>query len=154
MSYKLRPAIEKDIPHLVELRTEFLREIQIDAPEENVTYYEEKLNNYFTKHMKEGTFLAWFAESDDEIIATSGLSIIEKPPQLWNFTGLEAYIMNMYTKPEWRRKGRGSVLLEKLLEEAKQRGIHQITLHTTLDGKSLYEKFGFKLGQNEMHLKL
>ncbi len=104
--------------------------------------------------MEEGTFLAWFAESNDEIIATSVLSIIEKPPHLWNFTGLEVYIMNMYTKPEWRRKGIGSVLLEKLLEEAKQRGIHQITLHTTPDGKLLYEKFGFKQGHHEMHLSL
>ncbi len=49
MSYKLRLATEKDIPYLVKLRTEFLREIQIDAPEENVANYEEKLNNYFIK---------------------------------------------------------------------------------------------------------
>ena len=67
MSYKLRLATEKDIPYLVKLRTEFLREIQIDAPEENVANYEEKLNNYFIKHMEEGTFLAWFAVSNEKL---------------------------------------------------------------------------------------
>ena len=155
MSFTLRLAKEDDIPELVELRIEFLKEVQVDAPIEKMDVYRKYLGAYFRKHMKDNTFLAWLAEDKNkEVIATSGLAIIEKPPQLWNLTGKETYIMNMYTKPEWRRKGIGSALLEKLLEESKAREIYQVYLYATPIGKSLYEKYGFKQSEHSMSLWL
>ena len=67
-------------------------------------------------------------------------------------TGKEAYIMNMYTKPKWRKKGIGSAILEKLIDEARNRGIEAIKLHATPKGRPLYEKFGFKMGFPDMYL--
>ena len=106
--------------------------------------------------MKSNEFFAWIAESNNEIIATSGLSFLQKPPHFINLTGKFAYIMNMYTKPEWRRKGIGLALLEKLIEEIKKKGIESVVLHATPYGRPLYEKYGFREndGDIEMILKL
>ncbi|NHJ40187.1 MAG: GNAT family N-acetyltransferase, partial [Asgard group archaeon] len=54
------------------------------------------------------------------------------------------------------RKGIGSALLEKLIEENKSKGIDTVFLHATPSGKPLYEKYGFKadVGDKEMTLKL
>ena len=51
--------------------------------------------------------------------------------------------MNMYTLPEYRKQGIGGNLLNKILNEARKRGIRKIRLHTTDIDKSLYEKKGF-----------
>ena len=151
MTFIFRIAKEEDIHHLVRLRIEFLKEIQIDAPERDMLIFKEKLTDYFLRNMRNGTFLAWFAEADGEVIATSGLAIIERPPQLWNINGKEGYIMNMYTKPSWRRKGIGSALLDKLMDEIKKRDVILATLHATPDGRPLYEKYGFVHGHHEMY---
>ncbi|NHJ41005.1 MAG: GNAT family N-acetyltransferase [Asgard group archaeon] len=155
MDYFLKLATEEDIPQLIELRIEFLNEVHIKTTDEALIIYRKHLERYFRKHMKDGLFLAWIAlDEKQNIIATSGMVIVIKPPQLWNLQGIEAYIMNMYTKPEWRRKGIGSALLEKLLEESKKRGINEIALHATSIGRSLYEKYGFKPNHHYMNLFL
>ena len=91
-------------------------------------------------------------KSMHKIIGTSGLLIIFKVPQIWNPTGRESYIFNMYTQPEWRRKGIGTALLEKLLEESKSRGINLVALHGTDLGKAVYVKSGFKTSDHYMSL--
>ncbi|WP_375475066.1 hypothetical protein [uncultured Nostoc sp.] len=46
--------------------------------------------------MPQGKFLAWVAEVDSQIVATSGLVFFQRPPYNGNLSGLEAYIMNQY----------------------------------------------------------
>ena len=50
--------------------------------------------------------------------------------------------------------GIGTAILEKLVEEAKNRDIIAIKLYATPMGKPLYEKRGFKVSQPEMYLYL
>ncbi len=154
--YSLRKANLNDIDKLIEFRIEFLKEIQEYPPNKEFEIFQNSLKDFFLNNMKSNEFIAWFAEFDNEIIATSGLSFLQKPPHFVNITGKFAYIMNMYTKPKWRKKGIGSALLEKLFEEIKSRGIQSIVLHTTLGGRHLYEKYGFREndGDKEMILKL
>lgn len=154
--YSLRKANLNDIDKLIEFRVEFLEEIQDPLPDMEFEIFLKSLKEFFLDKMKSNDYIAWLAESDNEIIATSGLSFLQKPPHFINITGKFAYIMNMYTKPEWRRKGIGSALLEELIEEIKKKGIQSVVLHTTPYGRPLYEKYGFREndGDKEMILKL
>ena len=150
--FSLRLATLDDIQKLVELRIKFLKEVRIDSPTDGLDEYREVMSNYLKKEMPSGNFIAWLAITNNEIIATSGLITIQRQPQLWNMSGQEVYIMNMYTKPEWRRKGIGTAILEKLIDEARNRGVEAIKLHATPMGKALYEKRGFKMAHPEMYL--
>lgn len=154
--YSLRKANLNDIDKLIDFRVEFLKEIQDLPPNMEIEIFRKSLKDFFLDKMKSNEFIAWLAEYNNEIIATSGLSFLQKPPHFINMTGKFAYIMNMYIKPKWRRKGIGSVLLEKLIEEIKKIGIQSVVLHTTSFGKPLYEKYGFREndGDKEMMLKL
>lgn len=154
--YLLRKANLKDIDKLIEFRIEFLKEIQDFPLDKEIEIFRKSLKDFFIDKMKSNDFLAWLAEYEDEIIASSGLFFLQKPPHFINITGKYAYIMNMYTKPEWRSKGIGSELLEKLIEEIKQKGIQSVVLHSTPYGRQLYEKYGFREndGDKEMILKL
>ncbi|MFW9999054.1 MAG: GNAT family N-acetyltransferase [Candidatus Hodarchaeota archaeon] len=154
--YSLRKANLNDIDKLIDFRVEFLKKVQ-DFPSNNeIEEFRKTLKEYFLEKMKSNEFVAWMAEINNEIIATSGLSFLQKPPHFINMTGKFAYIMNMYTKPEWRRKGIGAALLKKLFEEIRKKGIQSVVLHSTPTGRPLYEKYGFKEndGDKEMILKL
>jgi ribosomal protein S18 acetylase RimI-like enzyme len=154
--YSLRKATLNDIDILIDFRVKFLKEIQDPPSAKEMEVFRISLKEFFLSKMKSNKFIAWLAESSYEIIATSGLSFLQKPPHFINMTGKFAYIMNMYTNPKWRRKGIGAALLEKLFEEIKKKGIQSVVLHATPSGKPLYEKYGFREndGDKEMIIKL
>ncbi len=154
--YSLRKGNLNDMDKLIEFRVEFLKEIQNSPSDMEIEIFRKSLKDFLLDKMKSNEFIAWLVESDKKIIATCGLSFLQKPPHFINITGKFAYIMNMYTKPKWRRKGIGSALLEKLIEEIKEKEIKSVVLHATPYGKPLYEKFGFRENDadKEMILKL
>ena len=62
--------------------------------------------------------------------------------------------MNIYTAPAYRRRGVARRIVEKLIEDAKARGIRSVLLEATEMGRSLYESLGFEDAQGYMRLKL
>ncbi len=154
--YSIRKANFDDIDKLIELRIEFLKEIQDSLNNMEMKIFQKSLRDFFLEKMKSNEYISWLAENENKIIATSGLSFLQRPPYFLNITGKFAYIMNMYTKPTWRRKGIGSALLEKLIKEIKRKGIQLVVLHATPSGIKLYEKYGFRGSDSdkEMILKL
>ena len=60
--------------------------------------------------------------------------------------------MNMYTKPEYRRKGIAWQTLKLLVKAARQAGVSSISLEATESGRPLYEAFGFVPMEHEMEL--
>ncbi len=73
-------------------------------------------------------------------------------PTYHNPNGKKAYIMNMYTKPQYRRKGIAYKTLDKLVKDTKSKGITAISLEATDMGRPLYEKYGFIKMNDEMEL--
>jgi GNAT superfamily N-acetyltransferase len=143
-----------DVENLINLRIKFLYEAEEIDKETPSHLLEESLTKYFTAHLQNGEFIAWFAVEDDLIVATSGVSFSTVPPSFGNVSGEEAYIMNMYTLPRARKKGIGTILLGKLIEDITEKKIKKVRLLTTELGKSLYFKAGFKKSDSEMVLKL
>ena len=74
-------------------------------------------------------------------------------PTYHNPSGKKAYIMNIYTAPEYRRQGIAYRMLDLLVEAAKEQGVLQIALEATDMGRPLYKKYGFVKMQDEMELR-
>lgn len=108
------------------------------------------LYEYYNKHLKDGTFISWLALDNNEIIATSGVSFVEKPPYYSNPTGKIALLSSMYTKKEYRRKGIAKILLGKIVGEAKKYGCGSVQITASDAGVLLYTNFGFKNNGNFM----
>ena len=64
----------------------------------------------------------------------------------------KAYIMNMYTAPEYRRQRIALHTLDLLVKDAKEQGAFQIALEATDMGRPLYERYGFVKMEDEMEL--
>ena len=59
-------------------------------------------------------------------------------------TGKTGIVLNVYTKPEYRKKGYAKKLMNMMLEDAKAENVSIIELKATEDGYSLYRSVGFE----------
>jgi GNAT superfamily N-acetyltransferase len=147
-----RRAVPDDLDALTTHRLSFLAEVSAANPFDPAL--RSSISNYFANSIPSGVFTAFLALTDTKIIATSGLTYHHHPPSNKNPTGREAYIMNMYTLPEYRRRGIATRLLQMLIDEARQNQCGKISLHVLPQGRSIYAAAGFEPIETEMRLTL
>ena len=105
---------------------------------------------YYQKALCDGTHIAYLVFDESRCIGTGGVSFFQVMPTYHNPSGNKAYIMNMYTNPEYRRKGIAYKTLDMLIKDTKRKGISAISLEATDMGRPLYQKYGFVKMNNEM----
>ena len=140
----------KDINRFTELRKLQL----IEEGAEAAVDITNQLLDYCNRHLSDGSFISWVAVDDDEIIATSGMSFIEKPPYYSNPTGRIGLLSSMYTTPAYRRNGIAKKLLGLVVKEAKENGCGVIHLTASGMGAHLYQDFGFERRNNFFQYKI
>jgi GNAT superfamily N-acetyltransferase len=145
-----RKATLFDAERLAYIRSVFLVELNDVTSEHERSLLESANLSYFKNAFVDGSFVAWIAIDGKEIVATSGLSFSLVPPSFNCPDGKVAYIMNMYTSPNYRGQGIGTELLRRIVEEAQRCGYRKITLKATDMGESLYKKYGFKAVHGDM----
>ena len=95
----------------------------------------------FLRHADQTTLL----KLDGQIpVACATLCYKRCIPTLGHPTGCRAHIMNVYTAEGYRRQGLARQLLLALHDEARQRGVTEITLDATAEGRRLYESLGYQ----------
>ena len=112
------------------------------------------LREYYGKHLADGTFVAWLAVQDGEIIATSGMSFVEKPPYFGCPSGRIGLLSSMFVAREHRRKGIAKELLTRVVNEAREYGCAVVQITASDMGVLLYTDFGFVKNGNFMQYKL
>lgn len=108
-------------------------------------------------HMERGEYLGWLAvtqvEGREVAAAGAGLFIHPWLPRYDDPRARRAYILNVYTYPDYRRRGLARRLVEAILEHCKADGFKAVTLHASDQGYPIYEALGFKV-TNEMRIQL
>lgn len=146
--YRIREATAKDIPELAMLRREMFEAMGF-SDSSILDQVAEASTRYFKRTVPSGHFRAWVAEADGMVVASIGLVIHAIPPTPHNLLGKEGYVMNLVTRPPWRRRGIGTALLQTVLDTLQVEGIPSVSLHATPDGQGIYEQAGFERS-NEM----
>ena len=114
---------------------------------------EEESYAYYRRALKTEEHIAYLVYDNGRFTGAGGVSSYQVMPTYHNSTGKKAYIMNMYTAPEYRRQGIAFHTLELLVKDAKEQGMLQIALEATDMGRLLYERYGFVKMEDEMELK-
>ena len=141
-----------DLELLVETRITVLRAANKLSDEVDMAEVELQSYEYYKETLSKETHVAYLVFDGDVFVGAGGVSFFRVMPTFHNPTGEKAYIMNMYTKPEYRRKGIAFKTLDLLVAEAKKKGISAISLEATDMGKPLYLKYGFVKMNDEMEL--
>ena len=109
--------------------------------------------DYLKKAIPEGSFRSWLACDDARVVAGGAVVISPWPAHAYDLACRRATILNVYTEPEYRRRGIARQLMEVILAWCKQEGFARVSLHASQQGRHLYESLGFE-DSNEMRLNL
>lgn len=150
MAIEYRKLCEKDLNIFIEMRINQLRE---EGAKEDIDL-KPALQDYYIRHMKDGTFVSWIAVDDEKIIGTSGMSFVEKPPYFGCPSGKMGLLSSMFTNADYRRMGIAKELLHRVVEEAKNYGCGTIQITASDMGVKLYTAYGFVHNGNFMQYKL
>lgn len=97
-------------------------------------------------------YLAWFAvDATGAVVAGLGLWLMDWPPHMIGPGARRGNIVNVYTIPQARRCGLARRLMATSLEWCRVNGIRAVILHSSDDGRPLYQALGFR-PTNEMRL--
>lgn len=147
---EFRKARPEDSSALTALRIDMRRERETPPPDFDFQNFYNNTLQFFEENIKNESFAAFIAEEKGEIIASSGVTFYKVPPTFRNISGKTCYLMNMYTKPEFRKIGIATKLLHFTVEEAKNRQCKTVSLSASDMGRPVYLKFGFTIVDNEM----
>lgn len=148
----IRPATPFDVAEIVTLRLrlfECFNRLDSELTEKTraVTH------QYFERSFDNDDCKTWVAETDQRLVALGSLALFIRPPNPHNLSGKEAYLMNMYTLPEYRRRGYSKGILQQAMAHALSNGFGRIWLHASDDGQPLYQGAGFRHSDKYMEWK-
>ena len=136
-------ATKKDIGVLTDLRIAYLNEDLGVISDENLELMKSTLPSYYTKHLNK-ELMVYVAKDGEKIVSCAFLLIVEKPMSPSFITGKTGTVLNVYTKPDYRKKGYAKKLMTMMLEDTKAEGVSIVELKATEDGYSLYKSVGFE----------
>ena len=145
-----RRLTDEDLAIFIEMRITQLRE---EGAKDDIDL-RPALNDYYRRHLHDGTFVSWLALDGEKIVGTSGMSFVEKPPYFGCPSGKIGLLSSMYTDPGYRRKGIAKNLLTKVTDEARQYGCGAIQITASDMGVKLYAACGFVHNGNFMQYNL
>ena len=109
-----------------------------------------------------GDYVGWLAAPDSApqtAIAGAGIFLRASLPSprkengrtVGVTTGQLGLLINVYTEPEWRRRGVAMLLMQRAIEWSREQRLDRLILHASDAGRPLYAKMGF-VSTNEMRL--
>lgn len=150
MTIAYKRLTEKELDTFIDMRINQLRE---EGAKEEIDLVP-ALKGYYTRHMADGTFVSWLALDGEDIIGTSGMSFVEKPPYFGCPSGKIGLLSSMFTNTKYRRKGIAKELLSRVVNDARDYGCGTIQITASDMGVKLYMDFGFVHNDNFMQYKL
>ncbi len=151
--YRYKKATIEDIDELVRTRIIVLRAANKLSDDVDMSLVEKESYEYYMRALETGEHIAYLVYDNGTFIGAGGVSFYQVMPTYHNPTGKKAYIMNMYTVPEYRRQRIAFHTLDLLVKDAREQGMTQIAFEATDMGRPLYEKYGFVKMEDEMELK-
>ncbi|HKT47481.1 MAG TPA: GNAT family N-acetyltransferase [Candidatus Acidoferrales bacterium] len=148
----IRPATAADIPEIIRQRRRMYEDMHY-TNNSALDTMSHLTTDYLHTAIPDGTFHAWLACDADHPVAGGAVLITRWPAHAYDLECRRATILNVYTDPDYRRRGIARQLMQTMIAWCKQEGFGRVTLHASDDGRHLYQSLGFE-PSNEMRLNL
>ena len=149
--YEIRKATANDLEIVLEMRYATLRDVCGLKGDYSFTESFKSISRAYFANEDQTTILAFDGE---EPIGCATICYQFLMPTFDHPTGKRAHVMNVYVDKKYRRQGIARKMMEILLDEAKDRGVTEISLDATEKGRLLYEVMCFKASKECMVLNL
>ncbi|MBZ0277198.1 MAG: GNAT family N-acetyltransferase [Anaerolineae bacterium] len=152
-AFTIRQATLADVPMIVTHRRQMFEDIG-HTNSSGLDQMDRIGAEWLYERVANGRYLGWFAlNAAGDIVAGAGLWLQDWPPNMIDQEPYRGYILNVYTRPEYRQRGLARRLVETIIDWCSQRGIITVGLHASSQGRPIYEGLGFG-STNEMRLLL
>ena len=143
----VREALAADVPALVRLRMALFCEVgELDDPLADAALWQ-ATQAYFSAAQADGSARSWLVEVEGEAVACGTLALFVRPPYPGHLAGREAYLLNMYTRPAWRKRGMASALLDAMARHARGQQLGKLGLHASGEGRPALKQDMPAIGQ-------
>jgi glucosamine-phosphate N-acetyltransferase len=104
--------------------------------------------NQFISQLNNNHQIYVLVDSSSNNIIASGTLLIEN--KIIHNMGKVAHIEDIVTDNKFRGRGYGKMMIEYLIDKAKEHQVYKIILNCSDDNIKFYEKCGFELKSNQM----
>ncbi|MCR5546634.1 MAG: GNAT family N-acetyltransferase [Lachnospiraceae bacterium] len=136
-----------DMDCLLELRMEVLSHVFSEEKESISNHEWEKIRkeneNYYSEELETRGHIACAIYVDQKLAGCGGVCLYREMPSPDNSSGNCAYLMNIYVREAYRRKGLAKRLCEFLIQKAREFGAEKIYLESSDMAVNLYKNIGF-----------
>lgn len=143
----------KSVDEFCHLRIELFEELGEIHKCRDITELKSATKQYYMSHINK-VLLCWGIFQERKLVSIGSLCLFARIPYEENLSGLEGYILNIYTLPLYRKCGFANQILDMIIEYSKKNHINRLWLNSSEQGKKLYAKRGFVNKENEMELFL
>ena len=144
---------EKSVNDFWRLRIELFQELEEVSKDADCTQLESATKQYYVSHINKD-LISWGVFQEGQLAATGSLCLFTRIPYNENLSGLEGYILNIYTSKQFRGNGFANQILDNMIEYSYKNNIKRLWLNSSVQGKHLYTKKGSLQKNNEMELFL
>lgn len=138
---------------LLALRREVLADVFcIDTSGPRIDGLVEANRAYYSRHLADGSHYALVVRDGDDICGCGAVCFYDEMPSPDNHSGLCGYLMNIYIRPVYRKRGLAHELVAHLVAECRRRDAGKIYLETTGAARHLYRTAGFRPMHDMMKL--
>lgn len=148
----IREAAAQEVAIILHHRRSMFRDMGEGTVEE-LDRMVEVARPWLAQALADGTYRHWLAvDSSGRVAGGGGVLLCPWPANPKDPCTERAVILNVYTEAEFRRRGIARLVMLTILGWIKERGLRGVNLHSSSEGRGLYEKLGFE-ATNEMRLK-
>lgn len=151
--FQIRLASAADLDVICDHRARMFADMG-ELPPESFETFRAQSKDALRPMFERNQYVGWLVSPKNQpgkIAAGAGVTLREVAPhpqpningKFEIVSGRQAIIQNVYTEPEWRRRGLAQLLMKEIIAWSQKTGIDSLVLHASDEGRPLYEKLGF-----------
>ena len=141
---EVRAAAAHDVDEMMRLAAVMFESIGLDASD---AAWRDRAPAVLVDGLRAGHVGAFVVDDPGEPgrLAASGAAVVEQRlPTPHGPDGRIAYVQWVCTDPDHRRRGFARAVMDALLVWTRDQGVARVELHSSPDGRALYEELGFR----------
>ena len=145
--YRVRVATLDDVDVLVHQRIAMFQDMGLPLDTAAVSA---AFRPWLLDMMPKGVYRAWVVDADARVISGGGITILPWPPGPYDCTGRLAFVYNVYTEPEYRRRKLGRMVMEAIHAWCRDERIGLLALNASQAGQPMYASLGYAVTPSPM----
>lgn len=114
--------------------------------------FTEALDAWYHEHAESHT--AWLADVDGRPTGMAWMALVHRIPGPGIWVRLAGNLQSVYVRPAYRGLGLGRLLIEAVIDDARDRGLDYISVHPSERSFPVYRRAGFRESDGVLELDL